>query len=336
LHFPNAEIILLVPTHPEGRLFFRTQKSRSHSYLQLVENRWEDGRARQRVRATLDRLDLLPQAGQVEALLASGARFAMKALLLTAHRQGRCPVVRTQRLGTVLVFERLWRDTGCPAVLAELLGDRLFSFAVERAVLLTVLHRLVVSGSDRAADAWKVAYPIAGAADLQLHHLYRAMAWLGEEVEDQRAATPFAPRTTKDLVEEALYQRRRDLFSELELVFFDTTSLYFEGDGGETLGQYGSRKDHRPDLPQMIVAVVLDGDGRPLCSELWPGHVTEVTTLLPVLDRLRRRFAIRRICMVADRGMMSAERTCASRCWPTAAASAWSIPRAPRPRTPRR
>ena len=288
-------------------MFFRTKKSRSHVYLQLVENRWEDGRSRQRVLATLGRLDLLQQSGQVDALLASGARFATKVLLLTAHRQGRCPGVRTQRRGAVLVFERLWRDSGCPAVLAELLGDRLFSFAVERAVFLTVLHRLGVSGSDRAADQWKADYPIPGADDLQLHHLYRAMAWLGEEVEDQRAATPFAPRTTKDLVEEALYRRRRDLFSELELVFFDTTSLYFEGDGGETVGQYGYSKDHRPDLKQMIVAVVLDGDGRPLCCELWPGNVTDVTTLMPVLDRLRRRFAIRRICIVADRGMMSAD-----------------------------
>ena len=149
-------------------MFFRTKKSRSHTYLQLVENHWEEGRSRQRVLATLGRLDRLQQSGQVEALLASGARFASKVLLLTAHRQGRCPVVRTQRLGAVLVFERLWRDSGCQAVLAELLGDRLFSFAVERAVFLTVLHRLVVSGSDRAADAWKVDYPLAGADDLQI------------------------------------------------------------------------------------------------------------------------------------------------------------------------
>jgi hypothetical protein len=288
-------------------MFFRTKKSRSHTYLQLVENHWHDGRTCQRVLATLGRLDLLQQSGQLDALLASGARFATQLLVLTAQRQGHCPVIRTQRLGTVLVFERLWRDTGCPAVLAELLGERQFSFAVERAVFLTVLHRLLVSGSDRAADAWKVDYPIAGAAALQLHHLYRAMAWLGEEAEDQRAATPFGPRTTKDLIEEALYQHRRDLFSELELVFFDTTSLYFEGEGGETLGQYGYSKDHRPDLKQLIVAVVLDGDGRPLCCELWPGNVTDVTTLMPVLGRLRRRFAIRRICMVADRGMISAD-----------------------------
>ena len=87
----------------------------------------------------------------------------------------------------------------------------------------------------------------------------------------------------------------------------DTTSLYFEGAGGQTLGEHGYSKDHRPDLRQMILAVLLDGDGRPVCSEMWPGNTADVTTLIPVIDRLRRRFAIARVCVVADRGMISAE-----------------------------
>jgi transposase len=87
----------------------------------------------------------------------------------------------------------------------------------------------------------------------------------------------------------------------------DTTSLYFEGAGGQTLGEHGYSKDHRPDLRQMILAVLLDGDGRPVCSEMWPGNTADVTTLIPVIDRLRRRFAIARVCAVADRGMISAE-----------------------------
>jgi len=133
------------------------------------------------------------------------------------------------------------------------------------------------------------------------------MAWLGEELDNQRSATPFAPRCTKDLIEEALHQRRRDLFTNLDVVFFDTTALYFEGEGGETLGRYGHSKDHRPDLKQMVVGAVLDGEGRPICCELWPGNVTDVKTLMPILDRLRRRFGILRVCIVADRGMMSAD-----------------------------
>jgi transposase len=134
------------------------------------------------------------------------------------------------------------------------------------------------------------------------------MAWLGEELADdqQAGATAFAPRTVKDLIEEQLFARRRDLFSELSVVFMDTASLSFTGAGGETIGERGYSKDHRPDLMQMIVAVVIDADGRPICSEMWPGNTADVTVLIPVIDRLRSRFGIGRVCVVADRGMISA------------------------------
>jgi len=86
-----------------------------------------------------------------------------------------------------------------------------------------------------------------------LHHLYRAMAWLGRLVAAQRGAGPLGPRTMKDVIEERLFARRRDLFSSLSLVFFDTTSICFEGAGGESLGQYGHSKDQRPDRKQVVV-----------------------------------------------------------------------------------
>src|SRR3974377_1983286 len=151
--------------------------------------------------------------------------------------------------------------------------------------------------------------PMAGGDGLDVHHLYRAMAWLGEELpaKEQDGRTPFAPRCLKDVVEERLLAHRGDLFLALALVFMDTTSLYFEGAGGQTLGRHGYSKDHRPDLRQMILAVVIDGDGRPVCSERWPGNTADVTTLIPVIDRLRTRFAIARVCIIADRGMISAE-----------------------------
>lgn len=147
-------------------------------------------------------------------------------------------------------------------------------------------------------------YAICGIEGLQLHHFYRAMAWLGEET-GPAAEGALAPRCIKDVIEEQLFERRRDLFSELSVVFMDTTTLSFEGEGGATLGAHGHSKDHRPDLKQMVFAVVLDGDGRPLCTEMLPGNTADVTVLLPVIDRLRQRFAVGRICVVADRGMIS-------------------------------
>jgi transposase len=290
-------------------MFFRTKTSGSRSYLQIVENHWENGRTRQRVIATLGRLDQLQQTGQLDALLVSGARLAQSILLLSAHAQGQLPTITTRRIGPALIFERLWQQTGCQRVIEQLLDGRRFECDVERAIFLTVLHRLFDPGSDRAADKWRTDYQIEGCDSLQLHHLYRAMAWLGEELpqDQQKDKTPFAPRCIKDRIEEGVFAHRRDLFTGLQLVFFDTTSIYFEGNGGEDLGQRGHSKDHRPDLYQMVVGAVLDGQGRPICCELWPGNTTDVKTLIPVVDRLRSRFGIRQVCIVADRGMISQE-----------------------------
>ncbi|MGB6968336.1 MAG: IS1634 family transposase, partial [Methyloceanibacter sp.] len=288
-------------------MFVRVKKSGAYEYLQIVHNERVEGRVQQHVIGTLGRLDVLQKSGQLDGLLASCARFAEHSAVLSAHRQGRIPPAEKVRIGPVLVFERLWQEMGLPKILGRLLQGRKFEFDVERAVFLTVLHRLFAPGSDRAAEVWRQQYALEGVEKLQLHHLYRAMAWLGESLpEGQQAhATPFAPRSVKDLVEESLFGQTRDLFSGLDLVFFDTTSIYFEGEGGETIGQYGHSKDHRPDRKQMVVGVILDGQGRPVCCELWPGNTADVTTLIPIVDRLKHRFHIRSVCVVADRGMIS-------------------------------
>jgi len=291
-------------------VFFRIKQSGPRSYLQIVANQREDGAVRQKVIATLGRTDELVASGGLASLLASGARYCEQVLLLStlqADLEG--PRVLAKRIGAPLLFERLWDETGCRAVIEDLLAERRFEFPVERAIFATVLHRIMVSGSDRACEKWMADYAISGVDGLTLHHLYRAMAWLGEELpaDQQAGATPFAPRTVKDLIEEELFARRRDLFSELSVVFMDTTSLSFIGAGGETLGERGYSKDHRPDLLQMIVGVVIDAAGRPVCSEMWPGNTADVSVLVPVIDRLRGRFGIGRVCVVADRGMICAE-----------------------------
>ena len=96
---------------------------------------------------------------------------------------------------------------------------------------------------------------------IDLHHLYRAMAWLGEELADQQGRG-LVPRTNKELIEEQLFAKRRSLFHDVGLAIFDTTSLYFEGDGGNTLGRNGHAKDARPDLHQLVLGVVIDETGR--------------------------------------------------------------------------
>jgi transposase len=289
-------------------LFVRTQTNGSRTYLLIVDNQWVDGKVKQRVLLRLGRLDELLASGRLDSLIQSLGRFSEKLAVLGAHARGDSITTRCARIGPTLIFQRLWQACSIDKVLSALLEGRRFEFSVERAIFLTVLHRLFAPGSDRAAEKWKDDYAIEGVGDLGLHQLYRAMAWLGEVLpkDQQDGATPFAPRTNKDLIEEALFARRRDLFTDLDIVFFDTTSIYFEGEGGATIGQRGHSKDHRPDLKQMVVGMVLDHNGNPLCTELWPGNTADVKSLVPIVDRLKKRFGIGSVCIVADRGMISA------------------------------
>ncbi len=286
-------------------MFARIKKSGKYQYLQLVENRKEKGRVKQQVIATLGRMDELSAKGRVQTLIRSLSRFSEQAMLIISGKSD--VALEAKKIGPALIFERLWEQTGIGQAIRRQAAERKFGFDVERAVFLTVLHRLMVSGSDRFCERWQRDYLIEGMEGIELQHLYRAMGFLGEELAEQKQAVAFAPRCTKDRIEEEIFFHRRDLFSELDLVFFDTTSLYFEGAGGESIGQRGFSKDHRPDLKQMVLGVVIDDKGLPICCEMWPGNTADVKSLLPVVESIRTRFAIRSFCIVADRGMISTE-----------------------------
>ena len=258
--------------------------------------------------ANLGRADELAASGALASLLASGAKLTDQVLLINAldeDADGALSVVRQAHRRTVAVRQDLGaaRHRRRPGRSAE--GPRLRVSRSSAPCSSATLHRLFVSGSDRDCASWMEDYDIPGAEGLDLHHFYRAMAWLGEELEEKPDGA-LAPRCVKDVIEEKLFDRRRDLFTDLSAVFMDTTSLSFYGEGGETLGEHGYSKDYRPDLKQMILAWSSTATGRPICTEMWPGNTADVTTLLPVIDRLRQRFSIGRVCVVADRGMISA------------------------------
>jgi hypothetical protein len=271
-------------------MFARIKKSGNYQYVQLVENHWEKGQPRQKVLATLGRLDRLKASGQVDAIIKSLSRFAKQAELIRKHRSGELTARSVKRIGPALILDRLWHRLGLDEVLKGLLADRHFGFEVERAIYFVVLSRLFFPGSDLRSFRKVRDYAVTGTGKLKLHHLYRAMAWLG---------------SVQDKVEERLFAWNRGLFTELNLVFFDTTSLYFEGQGGESLGQYGYSKDGCPDERQMIIGAVIDSSSRPISCPMWPGNKTDVTALRPVVERLRERFGVKDVVAVADRGMIS-------------------------------
>jgi len=271
-------------------MFVRVKGAEPYRYLQIVENHREGKRVVQRVLCTLGREKDLMADGTTDALLRSLARFGERVRVVSGYESGRLEAKAIKSIGPDSAFGRIWESTGIRRVLQELLQGRHFEFPVERAIYLSVLHRLFESGSDRSCEKWRRDLRVPGAGEVELHHLYRAMRWLGD---------------SQGQVEEGLFHMRRHLFSEVTLAFFDTTSLYFEGDGGQTLGRRGHSKDHRPDLRQMIVGAVLTEEGRPVSCPMWPGNQADVTSLIPVVERMKERFGLTRVCWVADRGMAS-------------------------------
>jgi transposase len=288
-------------------MFVRVKPAGQYRYLQIAENYREGKKVKQKVLCTLGRVDELSESGKVDALAQSLLRFGSRLKVIDLHRDGAVKVDSDLSIGPTLVFGRLWQELGIAEVIGKVLADRHFEFAVERAVFLTVLHRLMDPGSDRAAEKWKQDFRMPGAESLELHQLYRAMGWLGQPIGlAYKHDTPeLGERTTKDRIEELLFARRRDLFSSLSVLFFDTTSIYFEGQGGESLGQLGHSKDSRPDLRQLVVGAALDEQGRPVACELLPGNATDVKLFFPAIKALQSRFQAGSFCVVADRGMIS-------------------------------
>jgi len=140
-------------------MYVREKTARGHTYLYLVESEREDGRVRQRIIRALGRKDMLLASGELERLAASLVRHCDRAIILSDMEAGR---IACTRIGGPLLFGRLWERLGIAEVLGQLLTDRGFEFAVERAVFASVLHRLFVSGSDRSCEKWMADYRIAG------------------------------------------------------------------------------------------------------------------------------------------------------------------------------
>ncbi len=272
-------------------MFIRAKSDGNRTYLQIVESYREGGKIRQRVIATLGRLDELSARGQVDGIIRSLARFADKVRVTEDFKQGKLEARGVLKIGPDLVLGRLWSELGLDRILEGLLAQRKFEFPVERAVYLATISRLFFPGSDRRTIRRARDYRIAGPDTLSLHHLYRAMSWLGGE---------------RERIEEELFSRNRHLFTQLSVVFFDTTTLYFEGAGGN-LGARGYSKDRRPDCAQMVAGVVMDEGGRPIAAPTWPGNTTDAATIIPVARSLRERFGVEKITLVADRGMVGAK-----------------------------
>jgi len=270
----------------------KTRKNKGgtvREYLQIVENHRVDGQSRQTVICTLGRLDQLRE-GQLDRLIDSLVRYSERKAILDGA-QGLF-ADWSKEYGPPLIFRRLWEKVGLGSILANLVSQTKIEFNVAEAVFAMVLNRLMDPQSKIQVAEWaKEDVYEPRFESLQPHHYYRALDFLADH---------------KSTIEEQLFLAGADLFNqELDIVFFDTTSTYFEGRGDGDLAQYGFSKDHRPDRKQVMIGLLMRRDGIPIAHEVLPGHTSDIKAFLQTIQDCRHRFNIRRIVMVADRGMIS-------------------------------
>ena len=266
---------------------------KSYEYLQIVENERVDGKVKQRVVATLGRSDLLAGTGKLDNLATSLSRHCDEVVVVNAFREGSIQAEWSRSWGPVLVFRRLWERLRIPQLLEECLKGRRIEFDVDAAAFALALQRLMDPGSDLSGSNWVKSAMYQPFEGLDLQHFYRVLDVLWEH---------------RETLEKGIFDARRaEGDAQVDLVFFDTTTLYFEGAGPASLARRGHSKDHRPQDTQVVVCVVMGQDGYPLTCEVWPGNTADVTSVQKVISTLKRRFDVRRTVLVCDRGMVSAK-----------------------------
>lgn len=282
----------------------RNQDGSVVRYVQLAHNRRVDGVTQAQVLLNLGREDQLDRDG-LRRLVASINRYlgepdAGLAPADAAQLAGEGLTVSGSRpAGTVHLLDGLWRALGVDAALRKVVGPRRFTTDVERVLFALVANRAIDPMSKLSAAEWASSdVAIGGLEAMDEDQAYRAMDLLVEA--DAQAE-----------VQEAVFFAVADLLNlEVDLLFFDTTSTYFERDaeedGENAFRLYGHSKDHRPDLPQIIIGLAVTKEGIPVRVWCWPGSTSDQAILPEVKDGIRG-WRLGRVITVVDRGFSSAD-----------------------------
>jgi hypothetical protein len=277
-------------------MFIRVKKvtsgKKTYDYLQICETVREDKKVRQKVIATIGTMDDLLPSGQLDRFVESMAKFTQNIQVLNLHKEGALSAEWSKSWGPSLIFRRIWEQLQFPEILASALKERAFKFDVEKTIFALALQRLVRPGSDLLGSTWVKGNIYGDGLDsIELQHFYRALGFLA---------------TKKDFVEEQLFERRRHLLiNEVDIVFFDTSTLYFEGRGPRGLAKRGFSKDNHPQDTQIVFGVAMSREGTPISCMWWPGNTADVDTIVKMASSLKKRFYVRDVILVCDRGMVS-------------------------------
>jgi hypothetical protein len=266
------------------------------AYFQLARKvRDEHGRPRDEILYHFGRAEAVGE-DQLRRLVRSISRFLApeERTRLGAELEGLgsdLRVAQSVAFGGAYVLDRLWRRLRLDRVLAELLAARAYGSDVERLVFAMVASRALAPRSKLALARWvgrKVA--LDGLAAVAVHNLYRAMDFLIEHGEEVQKAVFFSTASLLNL--------------EVDLLFLDTTSVYveIEEEDDDGLRRFGHSKDHRPDRPQVVVALAVTRAGLPVRCWTLPGNTADAGIVADV-QRDLAGWRLNRVVWVMDRGM---------------------------------
>lgn len=273
----------------------RRRGDKEYRYLSLVEAVREGGKTGHRTLFRLGEVSELARSGQLDRIVAA----------LSAHAQGTwvsagdLEAAGAPALGGMAAAAAYWERLGLDRHFEGVGAARGLSYRLGDAVFAMAANRLLAPSSKRRLVEWlgsDVVVP-EGFSAPELDHCYWALDQLSR---------------AKEATEDHLYARLTDLTNlDLRLVCYDLTSTYFEGSrrpsGRFPSKAFGYSRDRRGDRPQIVIGLLVTGDGIPIAHHVFSGDTADVTTLPGVLGDLQGRFGVGRITMVADRGLISEE-----------------------------
>jgi Transposase DDE domain len=274
-------------------------------YVALAHNRRVDGKVKPDVLMNLGRVDLLDLSGLRRLADSINKHFGDGDAISDATEAGLAAgaspmeVIDSRPIGASWLLDGLWKRLEIDQSLRMVAGGRRFTTDMERVLFALVANRAIEPMSKLSAAEWAgedVIIPGLGGMDDD--QAYRAMDLLVEA--DAQAQ-----------VQQAVFFAVANLLNlEVDLLFFDTTSTYFERDEEEDevggFGRYGKSKDHRDDLPQIVIGLAVTRQGIPVRVWCWPGNTQDQTVLAQVKDDLRG-WKLGRVIAVVDRGFSSAD-----------------------------
>jgi len=267
-----------------------TKNQRGHAYYHLVESYRQEGKVKQRVLLSLGRVE----ENKLEELAEAINKHLETANIFNLAKE--IDIDSTYILGPLLVLERMMDQLGITEILRKLRADhKKLQFDFQKVVFTQVCSRFIkpVSKLDLYDNWLERLYPGMIDHNTELQHIYRSLDLLARHKEE---------------IERFLYQWEKDLFTiNVDVVLYDLTTLRFEStrEDMDDLRRFGYSKEMRSDCTQIVLGLLTDTNGVPLCFEVHPGNTFEGNTLSGIVEKMQKKFSIRRFIFIADRGLFS-------------------------------